>query len=211
MARTRKGFELNAPNDDVDQWLAKLNGQSKEAVGAPMEAIRSAMQQADQNEAATQGQETERDLQRLRFALRREQLDNEKTRKKDGVSLANLAASPRRNLAMAAAVIMVFGSALLFNNPDQTPSGGDSPGDPAVMRGAKTEIIRAPDAISFAKTLEAQLKAAGAKVTVRGDSKQAWLEIVLRHPVDEKIRKVLADQAIPTPESGALKLQVLAQ
>ena len=202
---------MSTPNDDVDQWLAKLNGQSKEAVSAEVEAIRSAMQQADQTEAAAQGEETERDLQRLRFALRREQLDKEKANKQGGGSLANFAASPRRNLAMAAAVIMVFGAALIFNNPDQTRSGGDSAGDPAVMRGAKTEVIRAPDAMVFAKTLETQLKAAGANVTVRGDNKQAWLEIILRHPVDEKIRKVLTDQAIPTPESGALKLQVLGQ
>ena len=202
---------MSTLNDDVDQWLAKLNGQSKDAGGAGLEAIRSAMQQADQSEAAAEVEETERDLQRLRFALRREQLDKEKLGKKDGGSLANFAASPRRNLAMAAAVIMVFGAALIFNNPDQTTSGGDSAGDSTVMRGAKTEVIRAPDAIAFAKTLESQLKTAGANVTVRGDNKQAWLEIVLRHPVDEKIRKVLTDQAIPTPESGALKLQVLGQ
>ena len=202
---------MSTPNDDVDQWLAKLNGQSKDAVSAEVEAIRSAMQQADQTEAAAQGEETERDLQRLRFALRREQLDKEKANKQGGGSLANFAASPRRNLAMAAAVVLVFGAVLIFNDPDQTTSGGDSAGDPAVMRGAKTEVIRAPDAMVFAKTLETQLKAAGANVTVRGDNKQAWLEIILRHPVDEKIRKILTDQAIPTPESGSLKLQVLGQ
>lgn len=202
---------MSTPHDDIDQWLAKLNGQAKDAAGAPIEAIRSAMLRADQAEAAGQVGETERDLQRLRFALRREQADKEKTAKKDGGMLANFAASPRRNLAMAAAVIMVFGAALIFNNPDQTAPGGTGAGEGAIMRGAKTEIIRAPDALVFAKKLEMQLKAAGANVTVRGDGKQAWLDIALNHPVDEKIRKVLTDQAIPTPESGALKLQVLGQ
>lgn len=202
---------MSTPNDDVDQWLAKLNGQSKDAAGAPIEAIRAAMLQADQAEAAGQIEETERDLQRLRFALRREQADKVKSAKEAGGMLANFAASPRRNLAMAAAVIMVFGAAMVFNNPDQTTGGNDNPGDATVMRGAKTEIIRAPDALVFAQDLHAQLKAAGANVLMRGDAKQAWLEIVLRHPVDEKIRKVFTDKAIPIPESGALKIQVLGQ
>ena len=111
---------------------------------------------------------------------------------------------------MAAAVVMVFGAALIFNNPDPMGPGGGA-GEGAIMRGAKTEVIRAPDALVFAKKLAMQLKAAGANVTVRGDGKQAWLDIVLSHPVDDKIRKVLSDQAIPTPESGSLKVQVLGQ
>lgn len=183
--------------DNIDQWLTDLTqGSSKET--AP---VHKAMLEAERVQVEKEEAETDRDWQRLQFRMRREQVEQERSKKAPWYDLSNTSS---RNYAMAAALTLVLGAGLIFG----PPTGGDG-FDDQVMRGAKIEVVRVKNAKVQGQQLVEDLKKAGAKVSLKQTAGKTFVDVAFDRPVSAAIATVLEAQAIGVPEQGNLKIQLV--
>lgn len=183
--------------DNIDQWLTDLTqGSSKET--AP---VHKAMLEAERVQVEKEEAETDRDWQRLQFRMRREQVEQERSKKAAWYDLSNTSS---RNYAMAAALTLVLGAGLIFG----PPTVGDG-FDDQVMRGAKIEVVRVKNAKVQGQQLVEDLKKAGAKVSLKQTAGKTFVDVAFDRPVSAAIATVLEAQAIGVPEQGNLKIQLV--
>jgi hypothetical protein len=183
--------------DNIDQWLTELT-QGTSIETAP---IRKALLEAERVQVEKEQAEAERDWQRLQFRMRREQVEQERSKKAAWYDLSN---PSNRNYAMAAALTLVLGAGLIFG----PPTGSDG-FDDQVMRGAKIEVVRVKDAKVQGQQLVEDLKKAGAKVSLKQAAGKTFVDVAFDRPVSVAITKVLEAQTIGVPEQGNLKIQLV--
>ena len=171
-----------------EQWLKDL--QHKDSIlGQAMRrhAAQEALEALEAEQATTQTSESE--LQRLRFAMRRERRENLTTPWFEQTSLR-----------IAAAVCLVVGAGLLLRAQWPATTGPDE----TVMRGARNEIIRSGTVEASAKTLAEQLRAAGAQVDLTGNAQKTTLRVHFKAALSQAAVRALDAYAIAPPQDGRL-------
>jgi hypothetical protein len=164
-----------------EQWLKDL--QSKESV------LGSAIRQHDAQEAADE--DTQAQLQLLRFAMRKEARDARPLPGWFG----------HAGMRVAAAVFLIAGAGLLLRA--QWPSSR-SDADETVMRGAHSEVIRSASVQSSAQALATQLRASGAKVSVSGNEAKTTLSVQFSGAPSQAAIQALAAFSISPPANDRL-------
>jgi hypothetical protein len=168
-----------------EQWLKDL--QHKDSILGQAMRAQAKQEALEAEQSTTPARESE--LQRLRFAMRRERREN-----------LNTPWFEQTSLRIAAAAFLVVGAGLLLRAQWPAATGIDE----TVMRGARNEIIRSSTVEASARTLAEQLRAAGAQVELTGNAQKTTLRVHFTAAISPAAERALEAYSIAPPPDGRL-------